>query len=67
LRKRAVPAPRWTPRQPELRDSFITSRYDDALAWARKFAFFQCPFVTACCGMEHVGHRVRASTPTVLA
>jgi NADH-quinone oxidoreductase subunit B len=34
--------------------SFFTSRYDDALAWARKFAFFQYPFVTACCGMEYM-------------
>ena len=36
------------------RDSFFTSRYEDALAWARKFAFFQYPFVTACCGMEYM-------------
>jgi NADH-quinone oxidoreductase subunit B len=42
------------PGSSELRDSFITSRYDDALAWARKFAFFQYPFVTACCGMEYM-------------
>ncbi|HEY8516385.1 MAG TPA: NADH-quinone oxidoreductase subunit NuoB [Candidatus Binatia bacterium] len=40
--------------QGELRDSFFTSRYEDALAWARKFAFFQYPFVTACCGMEYM-------------
>lgn len=38
----------------ELRDSFFTSRYQDVLAWARKFAFFQYPFVTACCGMEYM-------------
>ncbi len=38
----------------DLRDSFFTSRYQDALAWARKFAFFQYPFVTACCGMEYM-------------
>lgn len=38
----------------DLRDSFFTSRYEDALAWARKFAMFQYPFVTACCGMEYM-------------
>lgn len=38
----------------EGRDSFFTSRLDDALAWARKYAFFQYPFVTACCGMEYM-------------
>lgn len=37
-----------------LRNAFFTSRYDDALAWARKYAFFQYPFVTACCGMEYM-------------
>ena len=30
------------------------TRLDDALAWARKYAFFQYPFVTACCGMEYM-------------
>ena len=40
------------PGSAEQRDSFFTSRYEDALAWARKFAMFQYPFVTACCGME---------------
>ncbi|HYC21466.1 MAG TPA: NADH-quinone oxidoreductase subunit NuoB [Candidatus Bathyarchaeia archaeon] len=39
----------------DLRDSFFTSKLADALAWARKFAFFQYPFVTACCGMEYMG------------
>ena len=38
----------------EQRDSFFTSRYEDALAWARKYSFFQYPFVTACCGMEYM-------------
>jgi NADH-quinone oxidoreductase, B subunit len=42
------------PGSSRLRDAFFTSRYDDALAWARKFAFFQYPFVTACCGMEYM-------------
>ena len=32
--------------------SFFTSRVDDAVNWARKYSFFQYPFVTACCGME---------------
>jgi NADH-quinone oxidoreductase subunit B len=32
--------------------SFITTRFDDLLKWARKFSLFQYPFVTACCGME---------------
>lgn len=46
-----------TDRRPDANDrrnSFFTSRYDDALSWARKFAFFQYPFVTACCGMEYM-------------
>ncbi len=42
------------PGSSNLRNAFFTSRYDDALAWARKFAFFQYPFVTACCGMEYM-------------
>ncbi len=31
---------------------FATTRFDDLLAWARKYSLFQYPFVTACCGME---------------
>jgi len=31
---------------------FATTRFEDLLAWARKFSLFQYPFVTACCGME---------------
>ncbi|MBZ0117859.1 MAG: NADH-quinone oxidoreductase subunit NuoB [Sandaracinaceae bacterium] len=31
---------------------FFTSRYEDLLAWARRWSLFQYPFVTACCGME---------------
>lgn len=38
----------------DLRESFFTSRLQDVLAWARKFAFFQYPYVTACCGMEYM-------------
>ncbi len=33
-------------------NSFFTSRIDSAINWARKYSFFQYPFVTACCGME---------------
>jgi NADH-quinone oxidoreductase subunit B len=53
--QRPVPLdPDRRPGSSSLRDAFFTSRYDDALAWARKFAFFQYPFVTACCGMEYM-------------
>ena len=34
--------------------SFLTSRLDEAIGWARKFSIFQYPFVTACCGMEYM-------------
>ena len=37
-----------------LNDTFLTSRLDAALGWARKFSIFQYPFVTACCGMEYM-------------
>lgn len=33
-------------------ESVITTRLDQVINWARKFSFFQYPFVTACCGME---------------
>jgi len=33
-------------------DSWITSKLQYAINWARKFSFFNYPFVTACCGME---------------
>lgn len=33
-------------------DSFVTSKIEYAINWARKFSFFNYPFVTACCGME---------------
>jgi len=33
-------------------DSFITTRADAVLNWARKYSMFLYPFVTACCGME---------------
>jgi NADH-quinone oxidoreductase subunit B len=31
---------------------FATTRFEDLLAWSRKWSLFQYPFVTACCGME---------------
>ena len=34
--------------------SFLTSRLDEAIGWARKYSIFQYPFVTACCGMEYM-------------
>ena len=34
--------------------SFLTTRIDQALGWARKYSIFQYPFVTACCGMEYM-------------
>ncbi len=34
--------------------SFLTTRLDEALGWARKYSIFQYPFVTACCGMEYM-------------
>ncbi len=33
-------------------ETFVTSKLDDVVNWARKFSLFQYPFVTACCGME---------------
>ncbi len=35
-----------------LGESFVTSKLEFAINWARKFSLFQYPFVTACCGME---------------
>ncbi len=33
-------------------ENVFTTRFDDLLAWARKYSLFQYPFATACCGME---------------
>ena len=33
-------------------DSFITTKADAVLNWARKYSMVLYPFVTACCGME---------------
>lgn len=35
-------------------NGFATTKFDALLGWARKFSLFQYPFVTACCGMEHM-------------
>ncbi|PIU20800.1 MAG: NADH-quinone oxidoreductase subunit B [Elusimicrobia bacterium CG08_land_8_20_14_0_20_59_10] len=40
--------------------SYFTTRLDEAVNWARKYSFFNYPFVTACCGMEFMS--VFAST-----
>lgn len=39
-----------TPRAQE--ESFIVTKLESALGWARKYSMFSYPFVTACCGME---------------
>lgn len=33
-------------------NSWITSKLEYVINWARKYSFFNYPFVTACCGME---------------
>ncbi|MDH4249182.1 MAG: NADH-quinone oxidoreductase subunit NuoB [Deltaproteobacteria bacterium] len=35
-------------------ESFLTTRLDAVVNWARKYSLFQYPFVTACCGMEYM-------------
>ncbi len=35
-------------------DSFLTTKVDALLNWARKYSMFAYPFVTACCGMEYM-------------
>ena len=35
-------------------DGFLTTTFDNAVNWSRKFSLFQYPFVTACCGMEYM-------------
>jgi len=32
--------------------SFFTTKFEELLAWSRKYSLFQYPFATACCGME---------------
>lgn len=31
---------------------FFTTKFNELLAWCRKYSLFQYPFVTACCAME---------------
>lgn len=31
---------------------FATTKFNELLAWSRKYSLFQYPFVTACCAME---------------
>lgn len=33
-------------------ESFVITKLDAAIGWARKYSLFSYPFVTACCGME---------------
>jgi NADH-quinone oxidoreductase subunit B len=33
---------------------FALTKFESLIAWARKYSLFQYPFVTACCGMEHM-------------
>ncbi len=35
-------------------ESWITTKLEFFINWARKFSLFQYPFVTACCGMEYM-------------
>ena len=35
-------------------ETYVTTRLDAVINWARKFSLFQYPFVTACCGMEYM-------------
>ncbi|MEE8209144.1 MAG: NADH-quinone oxidoreductase subunit NuoB [bacterium] len=37
-----------------LEGGILLSRLDHVIGWARKYAIFQYPFVTACCGMEYM-------------
>jgi NADH-quinone oxidoreductase subunit B len=33
-------------------EGFVTTKFNDLLAWSQKYSLFMYPFVTACCGME---------------
>jgi NADH-quinone oxidoreductase subunit B len=35
-------------------EGYLTTKFEDALGWARKFSLFHYPFITACCGMEYM-------------
>ena len=38
----------------ELDSTFLTSKFGELLAWARKNSLFPYPFGTACCGIEYM-------------
>jgi len=35
-------------------ENYLTTKFEGALGWARKFSLFHYPFITACCGMEYL-------------
>jgi NADH-quinone oxidoreductase subunit B len=35
-------------------ETYVTTRLDAVINWARKYSLFQYPFVTACCAMEYM-------------
>lgn len=35
-------------------EGFVTTKLAEFAGWARKYSFFQYPFVTACCAMEYM-------------
>lgn len=35
-------------------ESYLTTKLESAIGWARKYSLFTYPFVTACCGMEYM-------------
>jgi NADH-quinone oxidoreductase subunit B len=35
-------------------ENYLTTKFEGALGWARKFSLFPYPFITACCGMEYM-------------
>ena len=35
-------------------EGYLTTKFENALGWAREFSLFHYPFVTACCGMEYM-------------
>jgi NADH-quinone oxidoreductase subunit B len=37
-----------------MKGSFITTRFNYILGWARKYSLFHYPYITACCGMEYM-------------
>ncbi len=35
-------------------EGYVTTKLAEFAGWARKYSFFQYPFVTACCAMEYM-------------